>query len=109
MLNAYHFRELSLPLQKKGEVANALAHALNLREDEIFNLEVERFALDSRKRSAPHWSYNVRFETLKNLLESAGYTSYNKGSSHFQFRKAGCELITLPYKKPMKPFYVNGD
>lgn len=53
--------------------------------------------------------YNVRFETLKNLLESAGYTSYNKGSSHFQFRKAGCELITLPYKKPMKPFYVNGD
>ena len=70
MLNAYHFRELSLPLQKKGEVANALAHALNLREDEIFNLEVERFALDSRKRSAPHWSYNVRFETAKKLSPS---------------------------------------
>ena len=70
MLNAYHFRELSLPLQKKGEVANDLAHALNLREDEIFNLEVERFALDSRKRSAPHWSYNVRFETAKKLSPS---------------------------------------
>ncbi|TLD83970.1 type II toxin-antitoxin system HicA family toxin [Helicobacter sp. MIT 11-5569] len=49
---------------------------------------------------------NVRFEVLKNLLEDYGYTSYNKGSSHFQFRKAGCPLITLPFNRPMKPIYV---
>ncbi|WP_244889339.1 NAD(P)/FAD-dependent oxidoreductase [Fibrobacter intestinalis] len=67
LLNPYHFRELSVPLSQKGQVAKALAHALNVREDEIFNLEVERFALDSRKRNSPHWSYNVRFEIAKRL------------------------------------------
>ena len=66
-LNAYHFRELSIPLEKKGEILPALAHATGLHEDAILNLEVERFALDSRKRGAPHWSYNVRFETAKRL------------------------------------------
>lgn len=49
---------------------------------------------------------NVRFETLKNLLESAGYTAHNKGSSHYQFRKQGRELITIPFKRPIKPIYV---
>ena len=67
LLNPYHFRELSIPLSQKGLVAQALARALHVREDEIFNLEVERFALDSRKRNAPHWSYNVRFEIAKRL------------------------------------------
>lgn len=66
-LNAYHFRELSVPLEKKGEILPALSHATGVPQDAILNLEVERFALDSRKRSAPHWSYNVRFETAKYL------------------------------------------
>lgn len=69
-MNAYHFRELSVPLEKKGAVTEALAHALGLKPDEILNLKVERFALDSRKRNAPHWSYNVRFETAKRLATS---------------------------------------
>lgn len=62
-LHAYHFRELSVPLEKKGEILPALSHATGIPECDILNWEVERFALDSRKRSAPHWSYNVRFET----------------------------------------------
>ncbi|MDO5045056.1 type II toxin-antitoxin system HicA family toxin [Campylobacter sp.] len=49
---------------------------------------------------------NVRFETLKNLLESVGYEMFNKGSSHFQFRKVGRDLITIPFKRPIKPIYV---
>lgn len=49
---------------------------------------------------------NVRFETLKNLLESVGYEMFSKGSSHFQFRKAGKDLITIPFKRPIKPIYV---
>lgn len=49
---------------------------------------------------------NVRFEVLKNLLESAGYEAYNNGSSHFQFRKIGKELITIPFKRPIKAIYV---
>ena len=49
---------------------------------------------------------NVRFKTIKTLLESAGYQTYNKGSSHFQFRKEGKELITIPFKRPIKAIYV---
>ncbi|ADN91105.1 Uncharacterised protein [Campylobacter jejuni subsp. jejuni] len=30
---------------------------------------------------------NVRFETLKILLESEGYECFNKGGSHYQFKK----------------------
>lgn len=41
---------------------------------------------------------NVRFETLKILLESEGYECFNKGGSHYQFRKKECDLITTPYK-----------
>ncbi|EAJ5902372.1 type II toxin-antitoxin system HicA family toxin, partial [Campylobacter jejuni] len=36
---------------------------------------------------------NVRFETLKILLESEGYECFNKGGSHYQFRKKECDLI----------------
>ncbi|PZT48186.1 hypothetical protein B6S12_05035 [Helicobacter valdiviensis] len=51
-------------------------------------------------------SKDVRFETLKKLLLECGYSAYNNGSSHFQFRKEGCEIITIPYKRPVKPIYV---
>lgn len=39
---------------------------------------------------------NVRFETLKILLESEGYECFNKGGSHYQFRKKEYDLITIP-------------
>ncbi|MCK9182836.1 MAG: FAD-dependent oxidoreductase, partial [Fibrobacteraceae bacterium] len=69
-MNAYHFRELSVALTQKDKVLEALAHALNIQEQEILNMKVERFSLDCRKRSEPHWSFNVRFETAKNLSET---------------------------------------
>ncbi|WHN15750.1 type II toxin-antitoxin system HicA family toxin [Campylobacter jejuni] len=49
---------------------------------------------------------NVRFETLKILLESEGYECFNKGGSHYQFRKEKCDLITIPFKRPIKAIYV---
>lgn len=49
---------------------------------------------------------NVRFETLKILLESEGYECFNKGGSHYQFRKEECDLITIPFKRPIKAIYV---
>ena len=58
----YRYRELPVALEKKGEVRNALARELRLNSEEIFNLEVERFALDCRRKGAPHWSYNVIFD-----------------------------------------------
>ncbi|EHN6916944.1 type II toxin-antitoxin system HicA family toxin [Campylobacter jejuni] len=49
---------------------------------------------------------NARFETLKILSESEGYECFNKGGSHYQFRKEECDLITIPFKWPIKAIYV---
>ena len=49
---------------------------------------------------------NAKFDDIKKLLENAGYKMYNRGSSHFQFRKPGKELITIPFARPIKPIYV---
>ena len=49
---------------------------------------------------------NAKFDDIKKILENAGYKMYNKGSSHFQFRKPGKELITIPFARPIKPIYV---
>ena len=38
---------------------------------------------------------DVRFETLKNLLESEGWKASNNGSFHWQFRKEGKNNHTL--------------
>jgi len=40
-------------------------------------------------------SKDVRFETLKNLLESEGWKASNNGSFHWQFRKES-RKITIP-------------
>jgi predicted RNA binding protein YcfA (HicA-like mRNA interferase family) len=49
---------------------------------------------------------NVRFEELKKILESIGYTAVNRGGSHYVFTKEGCETLTIPYKRPVKVVYV---
>ena len=67
----YRYRELPVALEKKGEVRIALARELRLNPEQIFNLEVERFALDSRRKGAPHWSYNVIFD-VEHPLRASG-------------------------------------
>jgi uncharacterized FAD-dependent dehydrogenase len=64
---SYCFHELPVALEKKGKCREALAKELKLHQEQIFNLEVERFSLDSRRKGAPHWSYNVRFEVQQKL------------------------------------------
>lgn len=51
---------------------------------------------------------NMRFEELKKILESYGYTmkSPKGGSSHCTFRKMGCNPITIPRNEPIKTVYV---
>ena len=66
----YRYRELPVALEKKGEIRGALARELRLHPEKIFNLEVERFALDSRRKGAPHWSYNVIFDVERPLRAS---------------------------------------
>jgi predicted RNA binding protein YcfA (HicA-like mRNA interferase family) len=51
---------------------------------------------------------NMRFDELKKVLESYGYTMSgpSSGSSHRTFRKPGCNPITIPQHEPIKRTYV---
>lgn len=48
---------------------------------------------------------NVRFEILEKLLVSSGFRLRGIKGSHHQFTNNKI-LITLPYNKPMKRYYV---
>ena len=53
-------------------------------------------------------SKDVRFEELKKILISYGYTmkAPSSGSSHYTFRKEKCNPITIPKHEPIKVVYV---
>lgn len=53
-------------------------------------------------------SRDMRFDELRKVLESCGYTMYapRSGSSHYTFRKPGCNPITIPKHEPIKRIYV---
>ena len=66
----YRFRELQVALDRKGQVREALARELRVHPECIFNLEVERFSLDCRRKGDPKWNYNVIFDVEKPLRVS---------------------------------------
>ena len=51
---------------------------------------------------------DMRFEELRRVLESYGYTmrTPGSGSSHCTFRKEGKNPITIPKHEPIKKIYV---
>ena len=51
---------------------------------------------------------DLRFEELRKVLESYGYkmNAPRSRSSHYTFRKAGCQPITIPKHEPIKKAYV---
>ena len=53
-------------------------------------------------------SKDLRFEELRKVLESYGYDmkTPKSGSSHYTFRKSGCQPITIPKSEPIKKVYV---
>lgn len=53
-------------------------------------------------------SKDMRFEELRKVLESYGYTmnAPKGGSSHYTFRKPGKQPITIPGHEPIKKVYV---
>lgn len=53
-------------------------------------------------------SKDLRFDELRKVLESCGYTMHSPkgGSSHYTFRKAGSPPITIPKHEPIKKIYV---
>ena len=53
-------------------------------------------------------SKDLRFDELRKALESYGYemNAPRSGSSHYTFRKSGCQPITIPKHEPIKKVYV---
>ena len=53
-------------------------------------------------------SNDLQFDELKKVLESYGYVmnTPRSGSSHYTFRKQGCQPITIPKHEPIKKIYV---
>ena len=51
---------------------------------------------------------DIRFDELRNILESYGYTmsAPRGGSSHYTFRKPGRNPVTVPKHEPIKKAYV---
>ena len=53
-------------------------------------------------------SNDMRFDELRKVLESYGYTMNQPrgGGSHYTFRKPGCAPITIPKHEPIKRTYI---
>ena len=53
-------------------------------------------------------SKDLRFDELRKVLENYGYEMHapRSGSSHYTFRKPGCQPITIPKHEPIKKVYV---
>ncbi|WP_405324226.1 NAD(P)/FAD-dependent oxidoreductase [Fibrobacter sp.] len=88
----YRYRELAVALEKKGEVRLALAKTLRVNPEEIFNLEVERFSLDSRRKGDLHWSYNVVFD-LKRKVRASGNNARGLIESKREIRTLDAEPL----------------
>ncbi|SIN92745.1 NAD(P)/FAD-dependent oxidoreductase [Fibrobacter sp. UWB11] len=86
----YRYRELAVALEKKGEVRLALAKTLRVNPEEIFNLEVERFSLDSRRKGDLRWSYNVIFD-LKRKIRATGNNARGLIESEREIRSLDAE------------------
>ena len=86
----YRYRELAVALEKKGEVRSALAKTLRVNPEEIFNLEVERFSLDCRRKGDLRWSYNVVFD-LKRKVRATGNNARGLIESKREIRNLDAE------------------
>ena len=86
----YRYRELAVALEKKGEVRSALAKTLRVNPEEIFNLEIERFSLDSRRKGDLRWSYNVVFD-LKRKVRATGNNARGLIESKREIRSLDAE------------------
>ncbi|NYB75769.1 MULTISPECIES: type II toxin-antitoxin system HicA family toxin [Sedimentibacter] len=53
-------------------------------------------------------SKDLRFKELCKVMENYGYEmkAPRSGSSHYTFRKSGCQPITVPKHEPIKKIYV---
>lgn len=79
--------------------------------DTMYNASREVFIMskwDKLLLRIRNLSKDLRFDELKKVMESYGYTmnAPKGGSSHYTFRKQGCQPITIPKHEPIKRVYV---
>ena len=48
----------------------------------------------------------LSFDELAKVLEKNGYIARNNGTSHYTFRKANTQKITIPRHKPLNVVYI---
>ena len=67
-----------------------------------------RICINFHKKEILYLSKDLRFNELKKVLEHYGYVmnAPRSGSSHYTFRKKGCNPITIPKHEPIKKTYV---
>lgn len=64
----------------------------------------KRAKIVEKMRRNPHGDW--RIEDLQTLAEAYGLEWTHDGGSHVVFRLAGWEHLTVPARRPIKPFYV---
>ncbi|WP_304220420.1 type II toxin-antitoxin system HicA family toxin [Phocaeicola plebeius] len=77
----------------------------------MYNIGVKEYDMskwDKLLEKILNLSKDMRFDELRRILESYGYTMHSprSGSSHYTFRKPGCQPITIPSHEPIKRVYV---
>ena len=51
-------------------------------------------------------SKDIRFDELRKVMDGYKMNAPRSGSSHYTFRKPGCQPITIPRHEPIKKVYV---
>jgi predicted RNA binding protein YcfA (HicA-like mRNA interferase family) len=88
-----------------------LRKTIDTTYDTMYNVNKEGFKLskwDKLLAKICSLSKDLRFDELRKVLESYGYemVAPKSGSSHYTFRKPGCQPITIPKHTPIKKVYV---
>lgn len=92
-MKRYRFDQLEVPLSRKDDAGEVLAQVLHVHVGEIRDWQIDRMALDSRRRGRPHWSCNVIFSCTRDLRHP-GVKLYSDGSERLE-DQTGARSLSL--------------
>ena len=83
-----------------------LIYKFDTRYDTMYNFIMSKW--DKLLNRIKLLDKDMRFAELSKILQSYGYTVSQpaRGSSHYTFRKPGCNPVTIPNHEPIKVVYV---
>ena len=87
-------------------VLSFLIYKFDTRYDTMYNFIMSKW--DKLLNRIKSLDKDMRFAELSKILQSYGYTVSQpaRGSSHYTFRKSGCNPVTIPNHEPIKVVYV---